>query len=232
VESETNTVNVGDTWQQEKQVRLTAQRVLTEHLRYERYKRGKDQQIADPSHTRFWPGLSIDLTGATLIDFDLEHGELVGARFSGATFSGFARFYNVSFTEQVRFDQATFNDNVGFSGATFGHRAWFDSATFSGDAWFSGATFRLGAQFVGATFQGDAEFGGVNFSRSAEFREVTFGRNVSFDEAAFKGADSFSFERSRILSPDSEFAWPTGWCLDLSDRDQHTVVRAEPDDGG
>ena len=68
-ETETRTDGIGDTWQQERQVRLTAQRILAEHLRDDR---PKDQRSTDPPSPRFWPGIRLDLAGATLIDFNLE----------------------------------------------------------------------------------------------------------------------------------------------------------------
>ncbi len=54
-----------DAWQQEKQVRLTAQRILADHLR----KPDDNQRWVSHSTTRFWDQISLDLTGATLIDF-------------------------------------------------------------------------------------------------------------------------------------------------------------------
>src|SRR5439155_20523396 len=68
---ETMTDELGDTWRQEKQVRLTAQRILAEHLHD---KRAKGQHPTDPPSSRFWPDIRLDLGGATLIDFNLENG--------------------------------------------------------------------------------------------------------------------------------------------------------------
>ncbi len=114
-ETEASTAAPGDTWQQERQVRLTAQRILGDHLRDER---AEDDRSADPPGPRFWPGIRLDLTGATLIDFSFHRVVTADARFVGVTFTGTAQFY----------------------GATFGG-AWFHGATFAGDASFSRATF-------------------------------------------------------------------------------------------
>ena len=137
-ETETRTDGIGDTWQQERQVRLTAQRILAEHLRDDR---AKDQRSTDPPSARFWPGIRLDLAGATLIDFNLENGVMADARFGGATFSGDAWFGGATFTGDAGFDGATFSGDAWFGGATFSGDAWFGEATFSGDAWFGGATF-------------------------------------------------------------------------------------------
>jgi hypothetical protein len=50
-DSETGTDGIGGTWQQERQVCLTAQPILAEQLRDEV---AKDQQSTDPPSSRFW----------------------------------------------------------------------------------------------------------------------------------------------------------------------------------
>lgn len=59
METKITTAAADDTWQQEKQVRLAEQRILSEHLR----EPTAAQQPADSSCTRFWPGMRLDLTG-------------------------------------------------------------------------------------------------------------------------------------------------------------------------
>ena len=59
-------------------MRLTAQRILAEHLRDDRI---KDQRSADPPSPRFWPGIRLDLAGATLIDFNLYRVVMADANF-------------------------------------------------------------------------------------------------------------------------------------------------------
>ena len=222
--AEQRTDAVGDTWQQERQVRLTAQRILAEHLRDNR---DKDQRSTDSPSARFWTGIRLDLAGATLIDFDLRDGVMADASFHGATFSGDAWF-----------PWATFTGGADFTGATFAGSAWFTGATFTG-ATFTGATFTDVADFHGATF-GGAWFDGATFNGAAAFLGATFG-GAWFDGATFTaaagflgatftgGADGVFFERSRVLSPDAEHVWPTGWCLGPDDSDGHTVVRANDD---
>ena len=171
-----------DTWQQEKQVRLTAQRILSEHL----YQPDTSQNPAGTSPSRFWPDVRLDLTGATLIDFNFQSCTVAEAQFVGATFRGTAGF-----------DGATFANIAGFDGATFGNITRFDGATFSGDAEFDGATFSGIAEFRGATFSGDAAFGGgitfgwATFSSDAWFDGATFSGNARFDRATFSGDARF-----------------------------------------
>ena len=90
-------------------MRLTAQRILAEHLRDDR---AEDKRSTDPPSPRFWPDIRLDLTGATLIDFNLENGVMADANFSGATFTGIA---------DLR--AATFGSTASFIGATFGSTA-------------------------------------------------------------------------------------------------------------
>jgi uncharacterized protein YjbI with pentapeptide repeats len=226
-------------WQQERQVRLTAQRILAEHLRDDR---AKVQRSAEPASPRFWPGIRLDLAGATLIDFIFDGGVTADARFDGATFSGTARFDGAIFGD-ARFRGATFDLAV-FSGATFNGVAMFFSATFA-DSWFRGATFNGGADFSGATFNGRARFEGaafngeawfdeVTFNGLAGFAEATFSDRAYFAEATFSGNRGLVFKRSRVLSPDTEHVWPTGWRLEADGRARrrsagyHPGARAKP----
>ena len=52
----------GDIWQQERQVRLTAQHILADHLGDDR---ARDQRSTDPPGPRFWPGIRLNLAGAS-----------------------------------------------------------------------------------------------------------------------------------------------------------------------
>ncbi len=161
-----------DAWQQERQVRLTAQRILSDHLR-----KPDDNQRLTSRATRFWDQVTLDLTGATLIDFDLRQCMVTGeASFNGATFSGDAWFGG-----------ATFSGDAWFGGATFTGDAVFGRATFSGDAWFGGATFTGGARFGETTFTGPAAFSGATFTRRAGFGEANFTSHAGFDRATFNG---------------------------------------------
>jgi len=268
-ETEAKADGIGDTWQQERQVRLTAQRILAEHLRDDR---AIDRRSTHSPSPRFWPNIRLDLVGATLIDFNIENGVIADAdfhgatfsgdaEFNGATFSGYAWFDSVTFSGIARFRQATFSGETGFRKATFSGDAWFDSVTFSVDgALFLRAIFSGSARFTGATFSGSAFFGDSTFSGNAIFVEATFGRDaefirvtfsseaefsraafsgdalfgegtfsdcVSFDEATFRGEATLSFGGSRVLSPDDEHVWPTGWCLGPDGSGGYTVVREE-----
>ena len=227
-ETEARTGEVGDTWHQERQVRLTAQRILGEHLRDDR---AEDKRSTDPPSPRFWPDIRIDLAGATLVNFNLDNGVMAYANFSGATFSGGAAFIEATFTGDAEFSRATFSGGAAFIEAIFTGIAEFDEATFSGGvgvsrATFSEATFSRAAVFMGATFSGDAAFEGATFSGAALFDSATFRGAALFGSATFSGGDDgLSFERSRVLSLDPRHAWPTRWRLGPDGSGGHTVVR-------
>lgn len=69
---------------QEREVRLTAQRILTHHLQP-----GPDTSV--PVET-FWENIDIDLTSATLINFTLANCTTRTAKFDEAIFTGTARY--------------------------------------------------------------------------------------------------------------------------------------------
>jgi hypothetical protein len=187
IDSETET-GIGGIWQQERQVRLTAQRILSEHLRDDR---AKDHQSSYPPSSRFWDTIRLDLSGATLIDFSLVNGVMAAANFHRAAFGGGVDFHRAAFGGDARFGGATFSGDTSFSGATFAGDARFGGATFSGDALFGGTAFSGDANFRGAAFRGDALFGEAAFSRSAGFRRAAFGGDAEFRKAAFIGDARF-----------------------------------------
>ena len=247
-ETETRTDGIGDTWQQERQVRLTAQRILAEHLRDDR---AKDQRSTDPPSPRFWPDIRLDLAGATLIDFGLEYGVMADASFGGATFSGTpgsmgrpsaatpgstgrpsaatprsaGRPSAATPSSTGRPSAATPGSTGRPSAATPGSTGRPSAATPVRQATFSGTPGSAGRpsaarRFDEATFSGSASVRRGDLQRRRRVRRGDLQRRRA----------SLSFDRSRVLSPDAEHVWPTGWCLGPDGSGGYTVVR-EDDDG-
>ncbi|MBB5081411.1 pentapeptide repeat-containing protein [Nonomuraea endophytica] len=169
---------------EEFQVRLTAQRILTDHLRH--------QTSAAPSRwwprpldrsSRHWADIHLDLIGATLSDLDLRACRIRSARFDLATFHGTAVCNDAIFDRDAWFGGTTFNGGATFDGVIFNGRVGFNGGTFDGVASFSGATFNGGTEFVGVTFDGNAEFSGAMFIGGASFHDATFSADVTFDGA-------------------------------------------------
>jgi uncharacterized protein YjbI with pentapeptide repeats len=187
-ESETEADGIGLTWQEERQVRLTAQRILTEHLGYDR---ADDLQSADPPSSHFWNDIRLNLTGATLIDFNLANGVIGDANFHRAAFCGDADFHRAAFRGDARFGEAAFEGDALFGEAAFSGDASFPAAAFRGDALFGEAAFSRSAGFRRAAFGGDAEFRKANFAGDAWFDKVTFTGVASFVKAAFTSDAGF-----------------------------------------
>jgi uncharacterized protein YjbI with pentapeptide repeats len=122
---------------QELQVRQTAQRLLADHLRrpldldlsheFALNLSHEDAQgrKASPKKT-FWPRIRLDLSGATLVDFDMSGISVIRANFRKATFSGAAEFRKATFFGIAGFQGATFSLSGEFEGATFSDAALFD----------------------------------------------------------------------------------------------------------
>ncbi|WP_328607421.1 pentapeptide repeat-containing protein [Amycolatopsis sp. NBC_00345] len=161
---------------QEREVRLTAQRLLTRHLRP-----GDEDRPADT----FWTGIRLDLTGATLINFDLSRCHVEEVLFNVTTFIGTASFAGATFIENAMFRGATFTENATFYRATFTENAMFYRATFTENAVFRGTRFTGPATFDSATFTGIADFDEATFTNNAWFGEATFTRTASFHGTMF-----------------------------------------------
>lgn len=161
---------------QERVVRLTAQNVLAAHLRPYRPMKG----FAETEHlteaaplAAFWPDIEVDLRGATLIDFDFSHCQVLEGNFSEAEFIGDTSFYGARFSHNAMFDGARFRGNAVFASADFGGRAHFAEATFAADVDFWDVRFGNVASFTNALFYGgkvelghpDVDTSGAKFQR-------------------------------------------------------------------
>lgn len=190
---------------QEWQVRRTAQRLLAAHLRSPTSWKNAQTRHASRGDN-FWPGISLDLTGTTLVDFDFHFASLVDANFSNATFDGTAEFRL----------------------AEFKNSAWFDGATFRGDASFSGTRFDEGGSFVAATFNGSASFHGATFSGILGFGRATFAAGARFQDLtntkpgdwegfgiSFDGAQVLHFDDNELNQPVGNLSrvWPKGFAI-------------------
>ncbi|MFE9747159.1 pentapeptide repeat-containing protein [Saccharothrix saharensis] len=182
----------------EREVRLTAQRVLTSHLRP-----GRDPD--DPA-VEFWPDLELDLAGAVLLDADLTGCHVRALRLTGTTFLGDARFTGATFTADTTFEQAVFTGDVRFDHVTFVGRALFREMTFTGNVDFAEAKFRRGARFEDTSFTADAAFSGARFARTAWFARTTFARDAEFGSARFAGNAEF---RGAVFAGNTRFVGTT-----------------------
>jgi hypothetical protein len=161
---------------QEREVRLTAQRLLADHLR--------PGDSRNPVAT-FWRDpeqhpMDLDLTGAVLINFSLTECRLRTATFNRAQFIGDAQFGGAAFT-----------GDAAFNGAEFAGHAGFIAAECAGHAEFHAAKFASTAAFNTAQFASSAAFREARFADAALFTHAVFASTASFDRAAFAGLVSF-----------------------------------------
>jgi uncharacterized protein YjbI with pentapeptide repeats len=205
---------------EERQVRLTAQRMLTRHLTHRAAVAGSS---GDHEHaTGFWGPLRVDLNGAALCGFDFSGCQIEGADFRDAEFFGAAQFQAAQFAGSAQFDNAKFNDGSSFSAAQFHRETSFSDATFEGNVTFVGVRFEGEARFDDTMFNGEAHFTGVAFKGSGRFGDARFRRNAWFDAANFQetawfGGTQFArgctFEGAEFAYRDCRSCWPTGWHL-------------------
>jgi uncharacterized protein YjbI with pentapeptide repeats len=159
---------------QEREVRVTAQQILTGHL-----------APGDGDRNRFWPDLDLDLSGAVLMDLKLHDCSLRNANFARARFIGQTLLLGIKFRGSTRFDNAVFSGEAWFAEAEFSDSTRFDDVAFLADARFDEATFFGTSVFRRARFQGDARFDKTKFAGKVIFSEAVFGGAAEFARANF-----------------------------------------------
>ena len=205
---------------EEREVRLAAQRILTDHL-CPQLGQGIDQSSRISS--RFWDKIRLNLAGAVLIDFDFSGCHVGYAQFDNAVLSGHCSFEAAVFYDETRFNSTVFPSFANFTDAAFHDVVWFSNAWFHGEPGagavgvhdvrysrreaFNGATFCRtkfygGAAFRAATFYGDvrydeAIFSGRTFS-GCTFSGAVFRGDVRFSKTTFDGGANFSDEDFRV----------------------------------
>ncbi|GIH64043.1 pentapeptide repeat-containing protein [Microbispora siamensis] len=195
------------------EARLTAQRIVVRHLKSFGGASGDDGD--------HWPGVAVDLTRASLVDFDLSGSEVEAASFAQAVFSGRTDFTDCRFRGRADFTGAEFRGFADFGIATF-FGADFAEAGFRGGASFALAIFRFDTDFSGATFT-DADFSGARFG-TARFTGASFDGGLTsfenseffaghFEGVAFDGALNFgsAIFRCGVRFRYSDFAGPTSF---------------------
>lgn len=179
---------------QERQVRQTAQRILTSHLRPDMNASGQS------TNPKYWPSIVLDLTGAYLIDLNLSYCYIEEFNCNRATLAGETLAKNTvfgwMFAQSTRFVHDTTHDTFAadFRGAQFNLDAWFSFSTFAGQPWFHADEF----------------FSGTHFFGRASFKGVRFGSGARFDRASFNVAVDLSEARTQVAAT-SQNHWPDGW---------------------
>jgi uncharacterized protein YjbI with pentapeptide repeats len=217
--------------EQEQQVRLTAQNILSRNLRRDVSRRLRWWHRTPPAGAPAWPGIWLELTGALLLEFSLGECQLDYAALTSAEFTGMANFLSTQFTDWASFEGVQFTDWAYFRSAQFTDDANFQDAQFTGAADFRSAQFTSGAYFGEAQFTREANFEGAQFTGEANFQNAQFTGRANFLSAQFTGRANFlgaqftreaNFEGARVVSTAKPgTVWPPGW----------TTRPAKPDDG-
>jgi hypothetical protein len=178
---------------EEREVRLTAQHILADHLKPGTSGRATQKRKPSPNYA-FWPGMELNLTDATLVDAPFTGISVTHAAFTRATFVGHAGF-------------------VGFTGG-----ADFVGAHFAAHAvcTFSFAEFTGPANFTDVVFAGDVHFDHASFAGRADFLGATFAANADFSNATFASDLGVTFTGARVMDPRNpklSRTWPPGWTI-------------------
>jgi uncharacterized protein YjbI with pentapeptide repeats len=222
--------------EQELQVRLTAQRILRDHLSSPSDIDADEarEMTPDPAMS-FWPRMRMDLRGATLVEFNIFNAVLESVTFEDATFFGSTVFLGATIFGHAEFARAHFIGDAEFMKVTFRDWAWFAGVHFASAVFlnaefrksnFGRAIFNDSVTFAGAEFFSDATFANVQFLSAARFQLATFHTDVSFkgavfsgdvdlDQAIFAGAEP-QLDESTITSLDNPTVhrgWPEGWLV-------------------
>lgn len=159
--------------------RQTATRLLQERLR--------------PARPEFWPGMSVDLSGAVLTELDLSHCRIDGdLRLDGATLLGQTRLRGLVVGGGTTIRGARFDDHAWLERGVFGGPVWFDGTIFGGDAWFGETRFGGWTSFAGTDFAGHAWFGAADFGAPVDLAHAIFHRSAGFRGAVVRARVSLS----------------------------------------
>ncbi|MFI6824153.1 pentapeptide repeat-containing protein [Micromonospora sp. NPDC050187] len=165
--------SVGSEAHEELQVRLTAQKVLRNHL------------LATQSYIDrgiHWKGLNLDLSGAALVSFDMSHCSLRRADFYGARFYGKAWFVCCDFEGDAIFRRAEFREYTSFQEATFRKYADFNSAVFMNFADFQETKFLSEYSFNVAHFDSVIYLSSIRAKHGHDF--MTFHLATAYTDAS------------------------------------------------
>jgi hypothetical protein len=149
---------------QEKEVRLTAQKIICDHLR------------PDGDSGSFWGELDLDFTGATLIEFNLGYCHVHSVKFDHANLYVTARFGHATLRRAL------------FMRTTFHTIASFESTVFDGITLFTNAKFQAPATFTSAQFCGLGDFRDAIFFSKVNFKGSNFG-DMGLEDAWVKDSD-------------------------------------------
>ncbi|MGH3426259.1 MAG: pentapeptide repeat-containing protein [Mycobacteriales bacterium] len=144
----------------ERQVRLTAQRVISE--------------LVPDRHQKPDTRPDLDLTGAVLDYIDLSGKAIHKFVLRDARLYGTSRFSATEITGDVWFTRAESYGKLECDGVVFFGGGNFPHMTAHGRVSFEGAHFRQGAVFLSAEFHGPVTLAGSTFDKAVDLRRTVF----------------------------------------------------------
>jgi hypothetical protein len=144
----------------ERQVRLTAQRVVSE--------------LVPDRHRSPDTLLDLDLTGAVLDYLDLSGKIIHKLVLRDAQLHGTNRFSATKISGEVWFTRAASHGRLEWDGAVFCGGSNFPHMVARGRVSFEGAHFRQGAVFLCSEFHGPVTLAGSTFDKSVDLRRTVF----------------------------------------------------------
>ncbi len=185
-----------------------------------------------PARREFWPGMSLDLTGAVLTELDLSDCRVDGRlRLDGALLSGQTRLRGLIVGGKATFRGARWAEHAWLERTVFHGPVSFDGGTFCGDAWFGEAAFGGWTSFAGTDFGGHAWFGSVSFNAPVDFGHAVFRRSAGFRGAVARagvglGGTTF-LGPARVSRRDERWnVTAPGWQV-IVDEDNQSVGRLQ-----
>jgi hypothetical protein len=184
----------------ERQVRLTAQRLIVDLL----------PSTSEPDA----PDYNLDLTGAALEYFDLSHKKV------GTLTARSAHFY-----EAVSFEGARFQGPIWLTWAhMWGEAFRANDMVCHGIAWWSNFTASGPVEFDRTDFRGETKFAYATFADRVSFQNCRFATTADFQNTEFLGELTFTNTDGLIgrtagmrVSLQHEVRLPLGWVVDHRD---------------
>ncbi|MGW4482294.1 pentapeptide repeat-containing protein [Amycolatopsis sp. NPDC004368] len=197
-----STVEESPEQERELQVRLTAQRLVTELLPFASEEDGASYNL--------------DLTGATLEYLDLSRRRIGGLLLRYASLHSSTNLSGCVITRRAYFTAA---------GTDHGRLIGYfrcRGATFLDYAWFSGTAFAEDADFTETTFAGRTDFKEAVFAKDAVFTDAVFTDSLDLRRTSFGGQTDLRFARSpehlslynTTCSSTKDVQLPGGWALE------------------
>ncbi|MEU7206716.1 pentapeptide repeat-containing protein [Streptomyces sp. NPDC045470] len=192
---------------QERQVRRAAQEILAKHLR--KAPPGSRLQEGAPGPSEgwpaYWPGVTLNLRTAVLLEVDFSECHFTECEFSGARFVGQARFSGAVFRRTASFTHVEFEGGAAFDGVEFFGHLFSRDAKYGGVADFRGSGFHRQFQLVCEEFTGQVWFTDSVFHADARFVNPAHPRSHPRFHA---GID---LSGARVLNTSEVVMLPPGW---------------------